>query len=171
MKKKLPVILALSVIACLLLGTGVWFLVKQSSPGTGENIEITVSPAPNTMLTNSAGESSYVILKNVTIEKATSDKQYIQLSQNRTIAPGDSILTMNLTIQNTHPNYKIVGLSATGYDASGKLIAQTLDDTIHQMAWTELKYQETGEVILHLNYADNIKSIKINGSVYQYAVP
>jgi hypothetical protein len=70
-----------------------------------------------------------------------------------------------------HLGYKIVGISAKGYDASGVQVAQTLDDVLHAMVWTQLEYQEIGEITLHLNFSKNIKLIKIFGNNYQYPVP
>lgn len=172
MSRKLITILSLLIIAFALLGTGAWLLANRPLSGNAEvAMEIAVVPGPGSVLTNSNGELSKILLENVQIEKTVSDKQYDQLIPNHTIKPGDPMLSLTLTIQNTHPEYKIVGISAVGYDTSGVQIALTLDDILHAMVWTQLEYQEIGEITLHLNFSKNIKSIKIFGNNYQYPVP
>ncbi len=172
MRKKLTILLSLLIIAVALVGTSAWLLTNRSTSGTVEvAMEIAVVPGPGSMLTTSNGELSKILLENIQIEKTVSDKQYDQLIPNHSIKPGDPILSLTLTIQNTHQEYKIVGISAVGYDTSGVQVAGTLDDVLHAMAWTQLEYQEIGEITLHLNFSKNIKSIKIFGNNYQYPVP
>jgi hypothetical protein len=172
MSKKLIIISSLLVIAFALLATGAWLLANRPHSGNAEGaMEIAVVPGPGSVLPNSNGELSKILLESVKIEEIVFDKQYDQIIPNHTIKPGDPMLSLTLTIQNTHPEYKIVGISAVGYDSSGVQVAITLDDILHGMAWTQLEYQETGEVTLHLNFSKNIKSIKIFGNVYQYPIP
>ena len=70
-------------------------------------MEIVVVPGPGSMLTTSSGELSKILLENIQIEKTVSDKQYDQLIPNHSIKPGDAILSLTLTIQNTHQESKI----------------------------------------------------------------
>ena len=172
MSRRLITLLSLLIIVLALLGTSAWLLANRSPSGNAETaIEIAVVPGPGSMLTTPNGEFSKILLEDVQIERTVSDKQYDQLIPNNPIKPGDPILLLTLTIQNTHPEYKIVGISAVGYDALGAQVARTLDDVLHAMAWTQLEYQQIGEITLHLNFPKNIKSIKIFGNNYQYPVP
>ena len=171
MKKRIIVLLSLFIIGLVLLGVGTWFLLNPVQQTQTGEVEIAVIPGPGSVLTTSNGELSKVLLENIQIERTVSDKQYDQLIPNRTIKPGDPILLVTLSIQNMHLGYKIVGISAVGYDASGVQVAQTLDDVLHAMVWTQLEYQEIGEITLHLNFSKNIKLIKIFGNNYQYPVP
>ncbi len=170
MRRKLIILSSLLVIAFALIGTSVWFLANRS-PSGNVAMEIEVVPGPGSFVTTSNGELSKILLENIRIEKTVSDRQYDQLIPNRTIKPGDPILTVTINIQNTHPEYKIIGISAVGYDEAGAQVAQTLDDILHGMAWTQLEYQETGEITAHLNFSKNIELIKIFGNNYQYPVP
>lgn len=173
MRKKLTILIGLLIIAFALLGTSAWFLANRSRTGNVEvAMDIAVVPGPGSILTTSNGELSKILLENIRIEKTVSDQQYDQLNpSNHPIKPGDPILTVTLSIQNTHPEYKIIGINASGYDSSGVQVAHTLDDILHGMAWTQLEYQEIGEITLHLNFSNNIKLIKIFGNNYQYPVP
>ena len=171
MNRRLITLLSLLIIALALLGSGAWLLANRSSSGHAETaIEIAVVPGPGSMLTTPNGGLSKVLLESFQIEATASDQQY-DFFPNNPVKPGDPILLLTLTIQNTHPEYKIVGISAVGYDASGAQVARTLDDFLHAKAWTELGYQEIGEITLHLSFSKNIKSIKIFGNNYQYPVP
>lgn len=163
--------LSFFIIGLVLLGSGTWFLlnpVRQTQ--TGE-LEIAIIPGPGSVLTKSNGELSEVFLESIKVERIVSDKQYDQLIPNQTIKPGEPILLVTLSIQNKHPVYKIVGISAVGYDAAGVQVARTLDDILHGMAWAQLEYQEIGKITLHLNFSKSIKLIKIFGNTYQYPVP
>ena len=172
MRKKLTILLSVLIVAFALLGTSAWFLANRSPSGNVEvAMEIAVVPGPGSMLTTSNGELSKILLENIQIEKTISDKQYDQFIPNHSIKPGDPILSLTLSIQNTHQEYKIIGISAVGYDESGVQVARTLDDVLHAIAWTQLEYQEIGEITLHLNFSKNIKLIKIFGNNYQYPVP
>ncbi len=172
MRKKLTLLLSLLIVGFILLGTGAWQLSHQlSSSNTEALIEIEIVPGPGNMLMKSNGELSKILLKNIQLKKTISDQQYPQLPPNHSVKPGDPILSMTLLIQNLHPEYQIIGISAVGYDASGIQVSGTLDDLLHAMAWTQLQYQETGEITLHLNFSNKINSIKVYGNNYQYPVP
>jgi hypothetical protein len=169
MSRKLIILLSLLIIVFALIGTSAWLLVNR--PSSENALKIVIEPSPGTILTTSNGEPSKILLKNVQIEQTVSDRQFDQLIPNQTIKPGDPILLVTLSIQNMHPAYKIIGVSAIGYDVSGAQVARTLDDALHGMAWTQLEYQEIGEITVHLNFSKNTKLIKIFGNNYQYAVP
>jgi hypothetical protein len=110
-------------------------------------------------------------LKNVRVSIGIADKQYDSTDPSRRIEPGETILLVAINVQNTHPEYKIIGISATGYDASGKQVAETLDDPLHAMFWSTLDYGETGDFTLHMNLSKNTKLIRISGRNYEYPVP
>jgi hypothetical protein len=111
------------------------------------------------------------LLKNVRVSIGTADKQYDSMDPSHCIEPGKTILLVTINVHNTHPEYKIIGISAIGYDASGKQVAETLDDPLHEMFWSTLDYGETGEFTLHMNLSKNTKLIRIFGHNYEYPVP
>ncbi|MDD5190662.1 MAG: hypothetical protein PHE50_06450 [Dehalococcoidales bacterium] len=172
MKRKLIILLSVLVIALALIGTSAWLLAARSpSENAAAAMEIVVVPGPGSVLPRADGAFSQILMTNVKVAKTPSNLEYLQLSPSQIIKQGDQILVMTLTIQNMHEGYKIIGVSAAGFDAQGTNVARTLDDALHGMAWTQLDYQETGEITIHLNYAKDIKQIKIFGSNYQYPVP
>ena len=172
MTGKMKLYLVLLVVGLAMIGGGVWFMFRPAPTDTvSSDLEITVTPGPGSYLTNSQNVSTEVLLKNFQLEQTVSDQQYIQLPPTQAIEPGEAIMLLTLNIQNMHPEYKIIGVSAAGYDASGEQVAWTLDDFLHRMAWTQLDYQESGEIAVHLNFSSDIKSITIFGNAYQYAPP
>ena len=168
MTNKMKLYTGLLVLGLAMVGAGLWFLLK---PATVETFSMAVSPPPGNYLLNSQNVSSQILLKNVQIEQTVSDKEYFQSSPKNTIKPGDPILSVALTITNNHPTYKIIGISAVGYDASGVQVAHTLDDVVHRMARTQLGYQETGNITVHMNFTNNVKLIKLFGNTFQYPPP
>jgi len=167
MKKKTLLLTGLLVVIIALVGTSIGLLAGYSSGSQ----KVTVTPGPGNLLKKSNGEVSDILVESVKLSKAVSERQYVILSPELYVNPGDTILTLTLRIQNMHPEYRIIGINATGYDASGKSVASTIDDPLHSMAWTELGYKESGDITLHLSFSEDTRSIRIVGNVYQYAVP
>jgi len=63
---------------------------------------------------------------------------------------------------NTH-----IQLYASGYDAAGKQVAWTLDSSgIVGQIGLQMETGQTGSFILHLNFSDKIKSIRLFCSNY-----
>ena len=89
-----------------------------------------------------------------------------------TINIGDPILIVSGSIQNNHQENKEIMMYADGYDKAGKQVAWTLDaSSIAGQIGLHLETGETGTFTLHLNFAENIKSIRIFGNNYSQIPP
>ena len=73
MTNKMKLLIGLLVLGIVLLGTGLVFLLF---PTQQTALKVTLTPAPGTYFFNSQNDSSYVILKNVQIEKVVANRQY-----------------------------------------------------------------------------------------------
>lgn len=135
--------------------------------------QIEVSPSPGIYLSNSQNISSEVLLKDVQINKSVSDKKYFSpWYPSRTVNTGESILIVTGHIQNKHVDNKEIAMYAEGYDETGKQVAWTLDIAhIAGQIGLHLENDETGTFILHLNIAENIKSIRIFANNYNVPPP
>ena len=107
------------------------------------------------------------------IEITSSDKQYFSPRYPpHTVDAGEYILKVSGTIQNKHEENDEIDMWAEGYDETGKEVAWTLD-AAHLPGHIELHLEngETGQFALHLNMADNIKSIRIFANNYPITPP
>jgi hypothetical protein len=134
---------------------------------------ISISPSPGSYLTNSENMSSQVLLKDVQIYKGISDRQYISpWYPAGTVNIGESILVLSGSVQNKHLQNKEIAMYAEGYDDTGKQVAWTLDAAhIAGQIGLHLENEETGQFTLHLNLAENIKSIRIFANNYPITPP
>lgn len=131
---------------------------------------ISINPSPGAFLVNSGNISSEVVLKDVQVYKGASDKRYSGLKL--TVNTGDPVLVVSGSIQNKHPENKEIAMYAEGYDAEGKQVAWTLDAAhIVGQIGRHLEKDETGQFTLHLNIADNLKSIRIFANNYSITPP
>jgi hypothetical protein len=171
MTNKMKILIGLLVLGVILLVGGVCLLFKPVQRIVLS--EIAVLPAQNSFLDDFNNIPSTILLKNVQVSISTADRQYytIALDPSHPIEPGETILLVNVIVQNTHQEYKIIGISAMGYDASGEQVAWTLDDPLHAQFLSQLEYGETGEFNLHMNLSKNTKLVRIFGSNYKYLVP
>jgi hypothetical protein len=132
---------------------------------------ILISPSPGAYLTNSQNVSSEVLLIDVQVTKGISYKQYHPLEY-IVVNVGDPIIVINGTIQNKHKQNIHIAMWAEGYDATGERVAWTLDAAhIVGQIGLQLENGETGQFTLHLNMADNIKSIRIFANNYAVNPP
>ncbi len=148
-------------------------IVSQAESITVQSISIPISPASDSLLTNSESVSSQVLLIDAQVNKGVSDKQYMNpWYPAHTVNPGDPILVISGSIQNKRPENKEIAMYAQGYDASGQQVAWTLDAAhIAGQIGLRLEKDETGQFALHLNAAENIKSIRIFANNYSIAPP
>ena len=88
------------------------------------------------------------------------------------INAGDPILIVSGSIQNKHPVNKEIVMYAEGYDAMGNQVGWTFDapHIIGQIS-LHLETEETSEFTLHLNFTENVKSIRIFASNYSVPPP
>ena len=170
MTNKMKLLIGLLVLGGLLLGGGLMFLLLSPHPTV---IKVTLTPTTGAYLFNSQNESSEVLLKSVAIEKSVSDKQYFSpWYPSHTVNEGEAIFIVSGSIQNNHPANKWINMYAGGYDKTGKQVAWTLDaSNILGQILLNLETGETGEFTLHLNPAENIKSITIFASNYPIPPP
>ncbi|MFC1982091.1 hypothetical protein ACFLUN_01270 [Chloroflexota bacterium] len=132
--------------------------------------EIEVSPSLGAYLTNPQDISSEVLLKDVQVKKGVSDKQYS--TSLYPVNVGESIQIVSGTIQNKHKENKEIAIWAEGYDEAGKQVAWTLDAAhIVGQIGLHLENGENGEFTLHLNTAENIKTIRIFANNYSVTPP
>ncbi|MFC1918999.1 hypothetical protein ACFLWW_03410 [Chloroflexota bacterium] len=132
--------------------------------------EIEVSPSLGAYLTNPQDISSEVLLKDVQVKKGVSDKQYS--TSLYPVNVGESIQIVSGTIQNKHKENKEIAIWAEGYDETGKQVAWTLDAAhIAGQIGLHLENGENGEFTLHLNTAENIKTIRIFANNYSVTPP
>jgi len=167
MTNKMKMLIGLLVLGVALLSVGVVFLTRAP-----QQMKVTLTPAQGSYLLNSQSDSSEVILKTVKIEKVIADKQFIGVWGAKTINTGDPLLILSGTVQNNHPTNKEIMMYAEGYDKTGKQIAWTYDAAgiVGQIGL----HLETGEIntfTIHLNFDENIKSIRIFGNNYAVTPP
>lgn len=135
---------------------------------------ISISPSPGSYLTNSEDVSSEVLLMDVEIIRGFSDKEYTILwdPEDTTVNVGEPILVIIGRIRNDHQQNKEIALYAEGYDKNGKQVSWTLDAAhIIGQIGLHLEYSELGQFVLHLNSAENIKSVRIFGNNYNQVPP
>ena len=136
---------------------------------------LTVFPAVGEYLTTgSNGEPSELLLLTVEVEPVGSPEEYRYdiRDEERTIQPGEPVLVARGTIQNRHRAYSEIGMSARGYDAAGEQVCWTLDAAyIPGAIGLEIAPGAIGEFVLHLNPADNLKTIHIFGSTFPIPPP
>jgi hypothetical protein len=133
---------------------------------------VAITPSPDAFLVNSGNISSQVLLKNVQVYKGVSDKKYSGLDPKLAVNAGDPVLVVSGSIQNKHPENKEIAMYAEGYDAEGKQVAWTLDAAhIVGQIGIHLEKDKTGQFTLHLNIADNLKSIRIFANNYSITPP
>jgi len=166
MKNKMRLLVGLLVLGVILIGGSVWLLIAPEKQN--EALEIMLTPAPDSYLTNPLNEFSGILLNDIQIEINTSDKRYsTPSSTSNTVEEGEQILLIHGTILNDHPENEYIAMWADGYDSSGKQVAWTLNAAhIVGQFGTQLDKGETGEFALHLNFSKNIKSIYIYGANY-----
>jgi hypothetical protein len=166
MTNKLKLLIGLLALGLILVGGSTWFLLNPA-----KELKIGVSPAPGSYLLNSFSESSEVLLKDIRINTEISDKQYEMLWALGApeVNSGDYILVVSGTIQNEHPTYNKITMHAEGYDKTGKQVAWTLDaGSIMGQIGLHLEKGETGEFTVHLNFSEDIKSVRIFASNYPF---
>ena len=162
--------IGLLVLGLAMVAGGLWFVFNSSTVGT---LEITVIPSPGSYLSNSQNISSEVLLKDIQVNKGVSDKQYFSIRYPpHTVNVGESILVISGTIQNKHEENDEIDMWAAGYDETGKEVAWTLDAAhLPGHIGLHLENDEAGQFTLHLNMADNIKSICIFANNYPIMPP
>lgn len=185
MRNRLYFLIGLVILGVVFVGVGIWFLanpltktetiavtstVTPEPTQTGQ-VEISVVPAPGSILVDSNGTLSEIMLNSVQIEQVASDKQYTP-SGYPEINTGDYILKVSGTIQNKHETYEYLTMYAEGYDNTGNPVAITLDSgPIQGLIGLHLETDETGEFTLHLNFTENLKLIRIYASTYEIMPP
>jgi DNA-binding beta-propeller fold protein YncE len=135
---------------------------------------ISISPTPGSYLTNSENVSSEVLLIDVEIIRGFSDKKYevSTYPADTIVNAGEPILIVIGRIRNEHQQNKEITLYAEGYDENGKQVARTLDTPrVGGQIGLHLEYYQVGQFALHLNTAENIKSIRIIGNNYNIVPP
>jgi hypothetical protein len=170
MKIKHFLLIVLNVI--LLLITTVGCTPTKSS--TAPLPAISISPSPGSYLTNSENVSSEVLLMDVEIIHGFSDKEYEYYKDPAvtTVNAGEPILVVIGRIQNEHQQNKEIMLYAEGYDKNGKQVALTIDTPfLGGQIGLHLEYYQVGYFALHLNTAENVKSIRIFANNYNQTPP
>ena len=163
---KMKLLIGLLVVGiALLVGGSIFLLLSPHQAVT----KITLAPSPGSYLLDSENEPSEVLLQTVQMNKGISDKQYNSVNLNHPINVGKDILEINGTIQNNDQINKYITLYAEGYDTKGKQAVWTLDAYIQGYIVIHLETGETSEFTLHLNFTENVKSIRIYAS--NYGVP
>ena len=146
---------------------------SPASPSKSADSLIPISPSLGAYLTSSQNVSSEVLLTDVEVNKGVSDKQYFNpWYPAGKVNEGESILVVSGSIQNKHKQNKEIAMYAEGYDSSGKQVSYTLDTAhISGQIGLHLENEETGQFTLHLNMAEDIKSIRIFANNYAITPP
>jgi len=131
---------------------------------------IKISPETGTILVDSRGEPSEVLLKSIQINEGVCEQQYFPYYTK--VDVGDPILIVSGTIQNNHKENIWISMWAEGCDETGEVVGWTLDYS-HLMGriLLDLETGETGEFVIHMNYAYNINSIGIYANNYPIVPP
>ena len=167
MTNKMKMLIGLLVLGIALLGVGVVFLTRAPQP-----MKVKLTPAAGIYLYTAKSDSSKVLLKTVKIEKNIADKQYFGVWGAKTINTGDPLLILSGTVQNNHATYKEIIMYAEGYDKTGKQIAWTYDASgIVGQIGLHLETGEIGTFTIHLNFDENITSIRIFADNYAVTPP
>ncbi len=169
MTNKMKLLIGLLVLVIVLLGAGLVFLLISPRQN---GIKITLTPAPGTYLFNDQNQPSDVLLQTVQIDKSVSDLGYTSTGHVISVNPGDPILILSGNIQNNQRTNKEIAIYADGYDVKGEQVAWTLDGAhIVGQIGLHIETGETGQFILHMNFAKNIKSISIFANTYDQIPP
>jgi hypothetical protein len=153
---------------------GPWeFKVRLNSEASVDLTAVSVSPSPGAYLANSENVSSRVLLTDVQVNQGISDKQYISpWYPAHKVNSGDPVLVVSGSIQNQHQENKEIAMYAEGYDAAGKQVAWTLDAAhIAGQIGLHLEKEATGRFTLHLNLAEDMRSIRIFANNYSITPP
>jgi hypothetical protein len=152
--------------------TQVQITAPSGSPAASST-SISISPSTGAYLTNSENVSSEVLLVDARINEGLSDKKYIAPWYPAGIVnAGEPVLIVSGSIRNKHEQNKEIAMYAEGFDAAGKQVAWTLD-TAHIVGQIglHLEKNEIGQFTLHLNMAENIRSIRILANNYSITPP
>jgi len=123
--------------------------------------KIAIQPEPGSYLGTPDGELSKVLLQDVQIRKGVCDKDYFS-PWFPSAKKGDPCLVVSGHVQNQDKDKFHIGMSALGYDETGEAVAGTLDAAhIAGAIGLYLEYEETGEFTMHLNFSDNISTVRI----------
>jgi len=134
---------------------------------------ISISPFLSEFLTDSGGQSSDMLLKDIRVMKDLSDTWYIAdwCPVNR-VDTGELILIVNGSIQNTRNSNIEIEMYAEGYDANGKQVSWTLDYVHNEgQISLHLEKEQLCNFTLHLNMDDSIKSLRIFAYDYDEVPP
>jgi hypothetical protein len=135
--------------------------------------KIEIIPPSGSYITNASNKSSEVLLRNVQVKKSVSDKQYMSIEYPpHMVYVGEPVLVVSGKIQNKHKENDEIDMWADGYDETGKGVAWTLDAAhLPGHIGLHLEPGETGEFTLHLNYSENLSSIRIYANNYSVTPP
>ena len=168
MTNKMKLLIGLLVVGiALLVGGSIFLLLSPHQAVT----KIMLAPSPGSYLFDSENEPSDVLLQTVQIEKSISNEGIVSTGLAITINSGDPIWVLSGNIQNNHPTKQEIDMYADGYDTKGKQVAWTFDAHIVGQREIQLENGETGAYILTLNFAENIKSIRIFASNHSIPPP
>jgi hypothetical protein len=133
--------------------------------------EIEILPAAGNYLCDTHNEPLEVFLIDVQVEQSISDEEYFPAwYPGDKVDVGESILVVSGTIRNEHTENAYISMFANGYNGEGEQVAWTLDSA-HISGQILLKFEngETCEFTIHLNMAEDMKTIRI--FVDSYNVP
>lgn len=134
---------------------------SPDNPSIGANIE--VEPDPGSYLT-AGNERSGVILKDVQVKTAICDRDYFS-PWFPAPKKGDPCLVVGGHIENQDKEKFEISMSALGYDGAGETVSGTVDAAhIAGAIGLHLEFGETGEFTIHLNYSDEVKTIRISAA-------
>ncbi len=129
-------------------------------PSAGEYL----STSPN-------GDHSELLLLAVVVEQVESSEEYKYgpRDDRHAILRGDPVLVVRGTVQNRHRTYTQIGMHAAGLDETGERVSYTLDASyLPGTIALNIEPGEIGEFLLHMNAADNLKTIISTESPLRY---
>jgi hypothetical protein len=146
---------------------------STTTPTLDQDSTITIMDAPGSILKNNQNLPSEVLLQTVEINKGVSDKHYSGSQWvNTVINPGDPVFLVAGVVQNLHPVNKYIAIWALGYDGQGNQMAGSVDCSyICGQILLQGGTGETGEFTLHLNYVENMKTVRIFAITYAAPPP
>jgi hypothetical protein len=135
-------------------------------------VQIALEPCPGDYL-DCDDLAPGIILESVVVVTSTCEQDYFSVEEETAnVKSGDPCLMVYGGIKNERSEAYYVGISATGYDSVENPVSWTMDCA--HICGSTLTYVDGHDVdgfALHLNAADNIKSIEIHTGCYSTPPP
>jgi hypothetical protein len=135
--------------------------ITRTDLQTISDIEIEPSPESFMYIFDESKLSDVMLNGDGEVYIGYSERDYFP-TPNSNVKKGDPILVVIGEIRNKNKEDKYVIMHAVGYDVDGNRVADTLDAYFAEgFISLEVPYENLGNFVIHLNFAENIKTIRI----------